>query len=83
MKYRVDIYDMHESYIASGDFSAFESSTPIPIPNVGDCIYVPSGCGPDGKQAKDVKVVKRQFTYTPASQNDDALARVELYCESI
>ena len=83
MKYRIDIYDRHEDYIASEEFSAFESSTPIPIPNVGDCIYLPSGFGPDGKQAKDVKVVKRQFTYTPKDQNDDAYARVELYCEVV
>ncbi len=83
MNYRLDIYDTHKDYIASKEFSAFDSSTAIPIPNVGDCIYVPSGCGPDSKQAKDVKVVKRQFTYHPAVQNDDACVRVELYCDSI
>jgi N-acetylneuraminic acid mutarotase len=81
MKYKLDIYDTHEDYIASEEFSMFESSTPIPIPNVGDCIYVPSGCGSDSKQAKDVKVAKRLFTYHPGDQNDEAYARVELYCE--
>ena len=83
MKYRVDIYDMHEDYIASEEFSVLESSTPIPIPNVGDRIYVPSGSGPNSKQAKDLKVVERTFTYTPEFQNEDAYSRVELYCELI
>jgi len=81
MKYRIDIYDRHEDYIASDKYSAFESSTPIPIPNIGDSIYLPNGCGPDGKQSKDVEVKKRQFTYTPEGQNEDAYTRVELYCE--
>jgi hypothetical protein len=80
MKYRIDIYDKNEDYIASEEFSVFESSTPMPIPNVGDCIYIPSGCGPDSKQAKDVKVLERQFTYRPKDKNDDAWSRVELYC---
>ena len=83
MKYRLDIYDTHGDYMASEEFSEFESSTPIPIPNVGENIHLPSGCGTDNKQAKDLKVVERQFTYTPpVSQNDDAWTRVELYCES-
>ena len=72
---------MHRDYIASEEFSVFESSTPIPIPNVGDCIYLPSGCGQDGKQSKDVKVSERQFSYTPKDQTGEAYARVELYCE--
>jgi hypothetical protein len=81
MKYRIDIYDIHWDYVASESFSVFEESTPIPIPNVGECIYIPSGCGRDDKQAKDVKVVERKFTYTPKDQNDEAYARVELRCE--
>ncbi len=82
MEHVVEIYDMHGDYIASEKFSVFESSTPIPIPNVGDCIYLPSGCGQDGKQSEDVKVSERQFSYTPKDQANDACVRVELYCKS-
>lgn len=83
MKYRIDIYDTHGVYISNEKFSVFESSNHIPIPNVGDIIYAPSGCGPDNNKSKDVKVVKRQFTYTPEDKNGDSSTRVELYCEII
>ena len=80
MKYRIDIYDTHEIYVASEEFSVFESPTPIPIPNIGDYIHLPNGCGPNGKQSKDVKVKKREFTYIPKGQNSDSCVRVQLFC---
>lgn len=78
--YMIEISDTRGDGIASQEFSQFETSTPIPIPNVGDLICLPSGCGTDGKQSQDVKVLNRLFTYTPESQNSDICVHVQLFC---
>ena len=78
--YMIEISDTHGDGIASEEFSQFEASTSIPIPNVGDLIYLPSGCGADGKQSQEVKVLNRIFTYTPEDQNGDISVHVQLLC---
>ncbi len=83
MEYMLEISDMKGDGIASQEFSQFETTTPIPIPSVGDRIYLPGGCGPEGKNAKEVIVSERQFTYTPEGENDDAFVHVQLFCKNM
>ncbi len=82
MEYVVEISDMHGDGVAIEDFSRLISSSPLPVPNVGDNIYLPNGCGTDGKQAGEFTVVSRVFTYTPEHRDIDACVHVELFCRN-
>ena len=80
MEYVVEISDMHGDGVANEDFSHLISSLPLPVPNVGDNIYLPSGCGPDSKRSGEFTVVSRLFTYTPKERDIDACVHVQLFC---
>jgi len=78
MEYTVDILTISGEFVAEDKYSQFVSSDPLLVPNVGDLIYVPTGCGLDYKQAQTLKVMKRQFTYAPGSE---LAVHVELFCQ--
>ena len=80
MEHVVVMSTMEGEAIAAGDYSCIRSENPLPVPNVGEKVYVPGGCGPDGQQAAFFEVVDRLFTYTP-DENAEGRVRVELFCQ--
>lgn len=82
MEYVVEISNMQGDGVAEREYSVIESSNPLPVPNVGDSIYVRSGGGSDYKQAQMLKVMHRRFTYMPEMGSAGPTAHVQLYCQA-
>ena len=83
MEYIVEISFMNGDGVADEQLSRFISPTPLPVANVGDFINVRSGGGPDFKQAQQLKVIRREFNYTPAIGNLEPAIHVQLFCENV
>ena len=81
MKYLLEISDMAGSGIADEERARVESDTPIPVPDVGDEIYLPSSTGSAPDRDLTVKVFKRLFIFSPATDREDATAHIQVFCK--
>ncbi len=84
MRYMLELSHLNGDGAAAAEYALFESDTPIPVPNEGEIVYVPGGAGPDCNRAAFLRVVKRQFMYSPSqSDSNRDLTHVQLFCEGV
>ena len=84
MEYIVEISTMLGDGVADEEYSRFISSNPIPIANVGDHIIARNtGADPGEPGAQELKVMQREFTYTPRDDSTELSVHVVLFCENV
>jgi len=81
MEYVVELSMDGGTGVADREYSIFESDVPLPVPNPGDHVYVPSGGGPSGDRPQKLKVVHRLFMYKSAGERTPACAHVQVFYE--
>ena len=78
----IEISYMNGDGVAEEEYSRISTSDPLPVPGVGDCIYIGSGGGHDCTQGQILEVTERLFTYIPEQGSSDPAVHVQLFCQN-